>query len=278
MQAVLENINPDGASINAFAYASDQFDAPYHFHPEYELTYIKSSHGLRYIGNEITEYRPGELVLLANNLPHCWKKNTSSEAQASSYVIQWKKSLMLDTKEFAPVHLLLQQSKKGLLWHPKEGATVITQMEKIIHSNGLDTYIGLLSLLSELSALSGAIPITTQEYASHTDQDYSTNLEKIQGYVNDHYTEKIKLEGVAAVIGMSGQTFSRFFSKSMQKPFFQYLNEYRINSACYLLMETDKDTSTIAYECGYETLPFFFRQFKKVKGVTPSVFRRNNRG
>ena len=52
-----------------------RFDAPYHFHPELELTLIIAGEGKRFIGNQITDFRPGDLVLLGENLPHCWQNH-----------------------------------------------------------------------------------------------------------------------------------------------------------------------------------------------------------
>jgi AraC-like DNA-binding protein len=72
---------------------------------------------------------------------------------------------------------------------------------------------------------------------------------------------------------MSEEAFSRFFSKMMNKPFFTFLNEYRINAACQLLIETDQPVSEVATASGFETLPFFYRQFSKFKKLSPKKFR-----
>ena len=74
MKALLEKIsNPAQSSFTIFYYSEKEFDAPWHFHPEYELTYIKSSSGMRYVGDSVLEFEAGDLVLLGPNLPHCWK-------------------------------------------------------------------------------------------------------------------------------------------------------------------------------------------------------------
>ncbi len=52
------------------------FTAPYHFHPEYELTMILKGEGKRYVGSHMAPYTAGDLVLLGANLPHCWKTDT----------------------------------------------------------------------------------------------------------------------------------------------------------------------------------------------------------
>jgi AraC-like DNA-binding protein len=72
---------------------------------------------------------------------------------------------------------------------------------------------------------------------------------------------------------MSEEYFSRFFSKSLMKSFFTFLNEYRINRACKLLIETERQVSEICYQVGYESIPFFYRQFKKIKNMPPQSYR-----
>ena len=73
---------------------------------------------------------------------------------------------------------------------------------------------------------------------------------------------------------MRDETFCRFFKKSLNKSFFTFVNEYRINLSCKELIETNKQVSQIAYECGNESLPFFYRQFQKLMSCSPLVFKK----
>ena len=59
-------------------------------------------------------------------------------------------------------------------------------------------------------------------------------------------------------------------------PFKSYLMNIRIGYACRLLIEATQDISEIAYDSGFENLSNFNRQFKKIKGVTPSQFQKQN--
>jgi AraC-like DNA-binding protein len=79
---------------------------------------------------------------------------------------------------------------------------------------------------------------------------------------------------MAGITNMSEGAFSRFFSQAAQKPFFSFLNEYRINIACKYLMETDLRVNEIGYACGYECLQFFYRQFMKYMKCSPRLYRK----
>ncbi len=58
--------------------------------------------------------------------------------------------------------------------------------------------------------------------------------------------------------------------------FKSYLMNIRIGYACRLLIEATQDISEIAYDSGFENLSNFNRQFKKIKGITPSQFQKQN--
>ena len=105
MRAQYEKIlPPESSSFNAFAYKKDEFDSPWHYHPEYELTYIVSSHGVRYTGNSFENFEENDLVLLGPNLPHCWKNTGKQSDKASAIVVHWDNRLLgsgwLDQHEF----------------------------------------------------------------------------------------------------------------------------------------------------------------------------------
>ena len=44
-----------------------------HSHNNYELNYVKSGWGKRFIGDHFSSYETGDLVLLGPNLPHSWE-------------------------------------------------------------------------------------------------------------------------------------------------------------------------------------------------------------
>jgi len=272
-QAILEKIQPDvSSSIRAFVYDESNFEAPYHFHPEYELTYIKSSSGLRYIGNTVEDYQAGELVLIGTNVPHCWKNKTGKTA--SSYVIQWKSDLIGNQPELISIKQLLSRATWGLRFNDALAEETSHIMRQIIKSTPLDSYVLLVQLLDQLSKTKDSKLILEGANNLAPTLEFSERLEMIQRYVDANYKIKIKLKDVASHLEMSEQAFSRYFSKTMGKPFFQFLNEYRINTASRLLLETQLSINEIGYSCGYETLPFFYRQFKKLKGQTPLNYRK----
>jgi len=108
---------------------------------------------------------------------------------------------------------------------------------------------------------------------SGLNQDVMERLVKVFKYVDEHYTEPIGIEELANHCGMSYSYFSRFFKKSMNRNFSDYVNLVRISKAEHLIAATDLSITDIALEVGFSTSSYFIEQFKRIKGMTPKKFR-----
>lgn len=275
MKTFLEKVvTQDTSNIRAFKYSQKDFNTPWHVHPEYELTFILNSVGNRYVGNNISDYQPGELVLLGPNLPHCWKNDPESDDRAESLVIQWPKEVVLPLMEFDEIKSLFNRINRGILFHNPEKIDVEQKLNAVIESSGLERYLNFVSLLKDMLKLDKREYLAGASYEYDESNAMNDRIEKVQNFIADHYDRKIKLSEIAHELNMTEQSFSRFFSKAMQRPFFVFLNEYRINRVSRLLLETDMQVAEIGYRCGYESLPFFYQQFKKFKNYSPLEFRK----
>lgn len=279
MKAVLETVTyGDQESVHAFLFDKKDFDAPWHFHPEYELTLILESSGIRYVGNNISDYKAGDLVLLGKNLPHCWKNEASETERSRSLVLQWQEGLVHRLSILDKIHQLLNHAQRGLFVHPADRAPLADLMHEVVAERGVPQYLTFVKLLDQLATKTRWEYLAGASYTYDQSNATTTRLAKVQSYVNQHYRDKIKLSDVALELNMSEQAFSRFFSKAMNKPFFVFLNEYRVNISSRIILETDLQMAEIAYKCGYDSLPFFYKQFKKFKGYTPLEFRKMYQG
>jgi len=283
MKASFEKIFPfDTSSFRVRSIEMEEFDAPWHYHPEYELTYILSSKGVRYVGNHFENFMEGDLVLLGPNLPHSWKNSGVQTSHASAIVIQWKDDLFgrdwFLKNEFESVHTLLQASSMGIKFDAEVAAQLKANFMDLPSLPKFEKLISFLQILNELSLhknSKGVMATTYSDISHHGDQE---RINTIFQYVKENYHQKITLTSVSSKVHLSEESFSRFFSNFLGKPFFTFLNEYRINAACNMLIETNLSVSGIALASGFESLPFFFRQFKKYKGCSPRHFKLVYRG
>src|ERR1700749_3666853 len=127
------------------------FDGPYHFHPEYELTYITKGSGKSYVGSHMEDFDAGDLVLLGPNLPHCWKLSELEKLQsdAGAIVIQFNENFLgedfFSKPELQEIKKLFQRSSSGISF---KGITqdAINKKLHILSSDGsnFDKMIALL--------------------------------------------------------------------------------------------------------------------------------------
>lgn len=94
-------------------------------------------------------------------------------------------------------------------------------------------------------------------------------------YLNDNYRSDISLARLSEHFHTSGANLSEMLKRHMGKHYLDLLHEIRVRNACSLLQSTDLPISQIAFEVGFGSLPTFFRVFKKIKGVSPSHFKRH---
>jgi len=252
-----------------------EFDFPWHFHPEFELTYISNSQGIRYVGNNIENFYENDLVLLGSNLPHCWINTSDQEEPSRAVVIYLNQDLVkwLSDEQFSAINSLFEKSNQGIKFNNSIALKVKPKLYELLNVGPFERYILLLQILHELSDTEEFHVLSQTGFAYELNHTNNERINKVYQYVRKNYQKKISLSDVATHVNMSEEYFSRFFSKSLMKSFFTFLNEYRINRACKLLIETDKQVSEICYGTGFESIPFFYRQFKKIKKCPPQAYR-----
>ncbi|MGX6444457.1 response regulator transcription factor [Neobacillus sp. K501] len=109
---------------------------------------------------------------------------------------------------------------------------------------------------------------------SFQNQPENANIKKILDYINDHYTEPLTLADVAQHFHFNPSYLSSYLSAHNNEGFIEYLNKVRIEEASRLLMQGSVSISEISSMVGYSDHSYFCKVFKKMKGLSPSQFRR----
>jgi AraC-like DNA-binding protein len=276
MKPVLEDIkcNRDTSSVYAFRFQVPFFEFRWHYHPEYEITYIVKGSGSRLVGNCYETYNEGDFVLLGSDLPHTWSSKSTEHEFSEAIVIQFSKACIepfIGFVECQNIKTLLEQSERGIQFHDTQA--LLPSLLAVLESHGMERIIKLLSLLEILSDSSRKF-ITENTYQIVYNEKSERRINKVCLFIQNNYTSKITLKEVADSIHMSESNFCKFFKKATGKTFSDYLNEMRINEACRLITQTDHTINQIAFQCGFETLSYFNRVFVNKKKMTPSNYRK----
>ena len=253
--------------------------ARWHYHDEYELHLIVASSGKAFVGDYIGTFQPGHLVLTGPRLPHNWISLDLPEGgyPQRDLVIQFHHEPIAQAaahiREFEEALPLLARARNGIeFFGMSEQAT--GYWHRIKQSRGLERLAAFAGFLSELARWSD-YKLLSQAQLQSVDNDAQLNqIDDIVSRVTDNLAQQLSAAELAAELGMTESSFSRFFRRATGNTFTDFVTQVRVNRACQLLMESDRYITNICYEVGFNNVANFNRRFLSVKGMTPSEFRK----
>lgn len=257
------------------------FEPYWHYHPEYELTYIIHGSGKRIVGDSIEPFYPGDLVLLGPDLPHTWNSYRDKEDNRAcrAVVFQFGANLVPGPAEafpeFAGIRRLLEDAGRGVWFQGRNADALGMKLSRLSHKKGLAKLGSFWLLLDELSKTADFKLLAGETYSPPLHRYQGERINKVFGFVAAHFHENIQLRQVADLVHMTETSFSRFFSSITGETFIDYLNNYRISHSCRLLAgNKEKEISQVAAECGFRSSTHFNRMFQLKKKCSPSEFRK----
>lgn len=262
----------------------NDFDFPIHFHPEYEINFIRNAKGAkRIVGDHVEEIDDYELVMIGPNVYHGWEnyKNDSSRT-LHEITIQFPRYLfdeqLLNKNIFKPVKELFQTSNLGILFSIETAKNLEDKLHLLSKKKGYDNFLDFQSLLYDLAISRNKKILTNISFGNQNDFHNSERIEKVYNYIKENYNHKIKVEEAASLVNMTVISFGRFMKQRTGKTFVEFLNDLRLGFAARKLIETNESITDICYSCGFNNISNFNRFFKRKQHCTPSEFRQNFNG
>lgn len=110
-------------------------------------------------------------------------------------------------------------------------------------------------------------------YFSIESKEKTKRINLIVSYILSNYKNTLTLDDIANNFFIDKSYFSRLFKKEMGINFKQYLDNIRLEQACYDLINTEKNITAIALDNGFANSASFNQLFKKKKLISPSQYR-----
>ncbi|KAA5540856.1 AraC family transcriptional regulator [Adhaeribacter rhizoryzae] len=260
------------------------FGTVWHYHPELELHYVIKGEGVRLIGDNISNFSAGEIILLGQNLPHTWRcrdeyfehnPELSIEAVVIHFLPDCLGPHLLQLPEAYLLPRLFEKAQTGMVINGSARETLAPLMLAAVNATNLDRLIILLTMLKILAETTDFKPIASfNQVLSKSSEPDNIRLNKVWTYTLTHYKKEISLEEIAAVANLSVTSFCRYFKLLTKKTYYDFLIEIRVSHACRLLIENKLPTEVVCFECGFNNVSNFYRHFKKVTGLTPLLYKR----
>jgi AraC-like DNA-binding protein len=277
MKPIIEHLPlSDDTSFVARTHRTPNFEMPWHQHIEHEIILFTEGAGLSFIGNYVGEFEVNDIFFLGANLPHTFKK--SDNLLTSAVVVHFRNDFwgkqFLTLPESKEIQQLLNMSVQGMKI-TGESKEILNPLIKFLEKEkGFRRIITLCECLDILTKKKEFTLLSTQE-VKLVNNKTRERIDRIFQYTMENFRDSIQLSTVADIADMSIPAFCNYFKKSTKKKYIDFVNEVRIGYACKQLTDNTQTTvEGICYESGFNTLANFNKQFLKVKGMTPSRYRK----
>lgn len=281
MSDVLEEITP--LSEKDCFYIVDrhktEFTYPLHQHREYELNFVENASGVtRIVGDSVETVADYDLVLICSeNLEHAWDNGSCTSPDIREITVQFSPDLLsgnlMAKNQFASIMKMFRDADHGVAFPMHTIMKVYGELESLAsETEDFMRFLKLLKILYTLSSNEYRI-LASSSFSHAARNPESRRVQKIKQYINDHYTETLRLEDMSRLVGMTPTSFSRFFKLRTGKSLSDYVLDIRLGFAARMLVDSTNNISEICFECGFNNLSNFNRIFKSRRGVTPKEFR-----
>lgn len=223
-----------------------------HFHKSFELVYIGSGEMEATVGDKTYVLGKDDYLFLFPHQLHTYKTVTACTYNIIVFSQDIIERFWAHTKDLLPVNNMI---------HLEDFSLNIHELTNLYLLKGfLYTFCGKF-----------------MEQADFINKDVNTDdtnlIDIILSYIADNYDASCTLKDIAELTKYDYAYLSKYFIKCIGIPFTRFVNGYRIDNACNMLITTDYTISFIANECGFGSLRSFNRAFKELKQMTAKQFR-----
>ncbi|MNX60296.1 Multiple antibiotic resistance protein MarA [compost metagenome] len=270
------------AKEDALLYQEDRVLAFYsklHQHEETQISYIEKGEGTVLVGDTVTQYQKGDILVIGSNLPHVFRSDTNSEESSVMLTLFFTYNSFgkdfFELPTFKTIQPFFENCKNGFIVKntPKK---IVKCFKKNKSKNELNRFISFLETIKQLSKTDKK-PLSSYIYDKKITDNEGKRMQTVFEYVMNNYQKNISLEEISSISNMTKNAFCRYFKVRTNKSFFQFLIEIRIEHAGQLLSKRNElSVLEIAELCGFNNISNFNRKFKEIKKTSPLQYRKAN--
>lgn len=246
--------------------------APWHWHNELEIFYMEKG-TLEYrtsVGNYIFPEGTGGLIN-SNALHRTRILSTSPFAEQKIHIFSTNLVGSKDGRIYSEyIEPIIRSGKPIFLFDEKMINLVKFTFQLSSDSSGYE--IKLRNCLSEVLFACYEMLSTESSYNLATDID--SKLRGMIAYIEEHFNDKISVKQLSDAVYTSERDCYRQFRKELGETPLHYIQSFRLEKACQLLLDTELSLTEIADFCGLGDSSYFGVVFTKNVGYTPRMYRK----
>lgn len=248
-----------------------------HFHEEYEILFITDGMIEITVNNKAIIAQKGDIIFLNTYESHYTKV---LKTPYKRYVLMLAPAVL--EKKITDLNLLGVFKKRTsdfqFCLRFNDQNIIKTFVEMIIKEvqNKQDEYSEQIQvmLIEHLLILALRKQNSDMTYSSEDDINVVRLIFKVQSFLDEHYSENLRINEISQKFHISVPYFSSCFKHYIGQSPKKYLMQLRLNAASHKLTHTSETIIDIAYSVGFADVNNFIRRFKETFKVTPSQFRK----
>lgn len=251
---------------------SPRYVMPLHWHPEFEIIRIISGSMHLSINNTVHLVQEGDVVLVTDGVLH---GGQPFDCVYESIVFDLH-ILLKDNHACAKtIHEILDHQIMINLLISKDHPEICQVVRSLSHALSSKQTGYEFMTQGYLYQLLGLILSHHLYEISSTNRQHAermNSMKKVLAFIAENYASDISLDTLSKIAGMNPKYFCRYFRSMTERTPIDYLNYFRIECACEMLMTQNVSIKETAISCGFNDESYFIKTFNKYKGMTPKQY------
>jgi AraC-like DNA-binding protein len=238
------------------------------------------------VGDNIDRFENNDLVFIGSFTPHeclCDPEyyDDPSGFRGEAIIIQFVYDFLGDKffkiPENSGLDKFILQSTRGYEFFGESKKKIINAMLNMQDMNDSNKLFTLFSIFKIFTTTKEFKILASPAFIEPFLMDESGPMQKALKYILQNFQKDMTVKDLLKLTNMSNTSFYSTFKNTYRMSFKDYLLNIRIGYACKLLTDASQNISGIGYISGFRNISNFNRQFKKIKGITPSQYQEQIR-
>lgn len=251
------------------------YEAKLHQHDAWELYVVLKGHGNRMAGDSLLPFKENDVVMIPPKMHHRWIYEGDEEASYLMIAFQnsWLEKVVNDFPEIRQQIPEVPILDNAIQFGDDSAREIRRTMHKMDEESELDQLAEFIKLLPLI--------YNTKDYTIagrpiQVERDVK-RLQDTSAWVMKNYVSDISLDDIASHLGMNTSAFCSWFKKHKGQTFMQYVMDYRLKTACRMLVSGNEQVKAIANATGFSDLSHFVHAFTRIIGMSPNKYRHQQR-
>lgn len=268
------------SSVSITHLRDDHFVKLFHYHEQIEIVAIIKSTGTRFVGDSISEFEPGEIVVIGENLPHMWQNSPSyfeadghqtAEAITIHLGVDFMANGVINLPENSSIKSLIDNSIRGVLF--KKNPVIFEKFLALNQQKGYERFLRILEILNDLGVNKNYESMASDGFMERIANAQKSRIYQVHKYIMNNFKNDVSLTQLADIANMNASAFSRYFKKVQGTTLVNYINNIKIGYACKLLLNENLSIIEVCYQSGFKNVSNFNKQFRKKYSMSPREYR-----